>query len=47
MFDLDRLRLLRELAHRGTMTAVADAVPAAKSTRTLPLLIAPGSITLP
>ncbi|GAA0707344.1 LysR family transcriptional regulator [Dokdonella soli] len=25
MFDLDRLRLLRELAHRGTMTAVADA----------------------
>lgn len=25
MFDLTRLRLLRELAHRGTMTAVADA----------------------
>jgi DNA-binding transcriptional LysR family regulator len=25
MFDLDRLRLLRELAHRGTMTAVAAA----------------------
>jgi DNA-binding transcriptional LysR family regulator len=25
MFDLARLRLLRELAHRGTMTAVADA----------------------
>jgi DNA-binding transcriptional LysR family regulator len=25
MFDLDRLRLLRELAYRGTMTAVADA----------------------
>ena len=25
MFDLDRLRLLRELAHRGTMTAVATA----------------------
>jgi DNA-binding transcriptional LysR family regulator len=25
MFDLDRLRLLRELAHRGTMTAVAEA----------------------
>jgi DNA-binding transcriptional LysR family regulator len=25
MFDLLRLRLLRELAHRGTMTAVADA----------------------
>ncbi|HVO03799.1 MAG TPA: LysR family transcriptional regulator [Candidatus Cybelea sp.] len=25
MFDLDRLRLLRELAHRGTMTAVASA----------------------
>jgi DNA-binding transcriptional LysR family regulator len=25
MFDLDRLRLLRELAHRGTMSAVADA----------------------
>ena len=25
MFDLDRLRLLRELSHRGTMTAVADA----------------------
>lgn len=25
MFDLVRLRLLRELAHRGTMTAVADA----------------------
>src|SRR5690349_6097026 len=24
MFDLDRLRLLRELAHRGTMTAVAE-----------------------
>ena len=26
MFDLDRLRLLRELKHRGTMTAVAAAV---------------------
>jgi DNA-binding transcriptional LysR family regulator len=26
MFDLARLRLLRELAHRGTMTAVADAL---------------------
>jgi len=25
MFDLTRLRLLRELAHRGTMTAVAEA----------------------
>jgi DNA-binding transcriptional LysR family regulator len=25
MFDLLRLRLLRELAHRGTMTAVAHA----------------------
>ena len=25
MFDLERLRLLRELAHRGTMTAVARA----------------------
>ena len=25
MFDLARLRLLRELAHRGTMTAVATA----------------------
>lgn len=25
MFDLERLRLLRELAHRGTMTAVAGA----------------------
>src|SRR4051794_7325454 len=25
MFDLDRLRLLRELAQRGTMTAVAEA----------------------
>ena len=25
MFDLDRLRLLRELKHRGTMTAVAEA----------------------
>ncbi|GAB2179057.1 LysR substrate-binding domain-containing protein [Dongia sp. agr-C8] len=25
MFDLDRLRLLRELSHRGTMTAVAAA----------------------
>src|SRR5688572_15554854 len=25
MFDLARLRLLRELAHRGTMTAVAEA----------------------
>jgi DNA-binding transcriptional LysR family regulator len=25
MFDLDRLRLLRELKHRGTMTAVAAA----------------------
>jgi DNA-binding transcriptional LysR family regulator len=25
MFDLDRLRLLRELAHRGTMTAAAEA----------------------
>jgi DNA-binding transcriptional LysR family regulator len=25
MFDLERLRLLRELAHRGTMTAVAEA----------------------
>ncbi|UIJ71458.1 LysR family transcriptional regulator [Aurantimonas sp. HBX-1] len=25
MFDLDRLRLLRELSHRGTMTAVASA----------------------
>lgn len=25
MFDLTRLRLLRELTHRGTMTAVADA----------------------
>jgi DNA-binding transcriptional LysR family regulator len=24
MFDLDRLRLLREFAHRGTMTAVAE-----------------------
>ncbi|QWP75820.1 LysR family transcriptional regulator [Lysobacter sp. K5869] len=26
MFDLTRLRLLRELAHRGTMTAVAEAL---------------------
>lgn len=30
-YDLDRMRLLRELAHRGTMTAVADALAFSRS----------------
>ncbi|HEY3262425.1 MAG TPA: LysR family transcriptional regulator, partial [Pseudonocardiaceae bacterium] len=32
MLDLHRLRLLRELAHRGTLTAVAEALSYSPST---------------
>jgi hypothetical protein len=42
MFDLLRLRLLRELAHRGTMTAVASAFRMTLSAAVLSVLATAG-----